>query len=197
MVALINQCGCKTQVPFPTMLCFYFLNKYLSLICVPIPIGYTSPPLQLSLYRKLGLRSCHMQKCSEILNSSTPLPEQKTIPLSSPFSFSSITTTHHPWALRHSLRLAEEVSLPTFRFQRPPPMLMMPRLLYQVTCLLIPNCHTVLLEGFLSVPSGFSCVQPRLEMPSLRRQWSCLLMIREINAILYCRGFQLKTSREK
>lgn len=60
MVALINQRGCKTQVPFPTMLCFYFLNKYLSLIRVPIPIGYISTPLQLSLYLKVGLRACHM-----------------------------------------------------------------------------------------------------------------------------------------
>lgn len=56
MVALLNQIriGCKTQVPFPTVLCFCFLNKYLSLIHVPIPKCYTAAPLKLSKTPEVG-----------------------------------------------------------------------------------------------------------------------------------------------
>ena len=52
--------GCKTQVPFPTKLCFYFLQEYLSPICVPIPTGCTSTPLKLSIFLQMELRSCQM-----------------------------------------------------------------------------------------------------------------------------------------
>lgn len=99
MVGMLNKfyLVIKPRSPFSLNCASAFsMNICLPLTHVPIAMGCTSTPLKLSIFLKLDLRSCHTQKCSEILNSSKPLS-------SSPHSFSHATTTYHGSASLDSL----------------------------------------------------------------------------------------------